>query len=100
MTGFKPFYGGSIINGIDQSSGELYHVLTIQGTNANVIVVVDIMKKRRTYSQIMNLSYVRNLVLLRRIKWGSLNKSYEIWFYIRTFNFWKGNEKPSLHDIL
>ncbi|KAK3098031.1 hypothetical protein FSP39_015506 [Pinctada imbricata] len=65
MEYFKPHYGGSIFNAINQETGDFYHVLTLQDTNANIIVIVNIDGYSITYSEITNLSHVHNLVLIK-----------------------------------
>ncbi|XP_062592865.1 uncharacterized protein LOC134254355 [Saccostrea cucullata] len=60
---FRGYFGGAVFGGLDQDTGILYHVMTMQDTNSEVIASIDVNSGKVTYSQMTNLKHVHNLAL-------------------------------------
>lgn len=58
---FEGYYGGSVYQGSNNNNGFLYHVLRIQGTEADVIVAVNPNTCEVRYSDVTNLRHVHSL---------------------------------------
>lgn len=60
---FRGYFGGAVFDGLDQDTGILYHVMSMQDTNADVIASIDVTSGKVTFSQMTNLKHVHNLAL-------------------------------------
>ncbi|ESO84959.1 hypothetical protein LOTGIDRAFT_168216 [Lottia gigantea] len=59
---FEKYYGGSIINAIDQQSGILTQAFRVADSEADVVASIDLNKLTVTFSQMTNLRHIHNLV--------------------------------------
>ncbi|XP_050392959.2 uncharacterized protein LOC126811409 [Patella vulgata] len=59
---FEKYYGGSVVNGLDQLNGQLKHVFRVADSEADVIASINIDSQTVTFSQITNLRHIHNIV--------------------------------------